>query len=549
MKRWWLPYILIGMKQSQAMSRNPESLSRSRYDVLIIGGGINGAGLARDLALRGLKIALVDKGDFGSGTSSASTKLIHGGLRYLENFDLRLVFEACRERKILQQIAPHLVRPLRFYVPVYQGDKRPLWMVRAGLMLYDLLAMFRNTHIHGVLSADEAVTREPALRRNGLKGVAVYWDCRMDDARLCLENVIAAAEAGATVANYMEVIGLKKEQGGISAVQLKDLEAGTEIKVDVDLVVNMTGPWMDKVRALDDDHKPMLRTTRGAHILVPRVHKGDEAIYLSSQQDDRLFFVIPWGDLSLIGTTDTDTDRRPEETIATEEDIAYLLEESARHLQGTALTRDCVISSFAGLRPLVADTRDTASNVSREHRIFESDSGLISVGGGKYTTYRAVAEEVAELVLDRLGKGDRNSRTAELPLPGGAVSDLKAESQRLQERYALPMEQIEILVERYGSRAASLCTLLEQQPELAEPVVAGSQLTRLEVQYAVESEQARTPDDILRRRTGLALEQGQGLAELDAIADQMQSLLGIDEKRKEKWKTAYRENHSRFRRS
>ncbi|NIQ92998.1 MAG: glycerol-3-phosphate dehydrogenase/oxidase, partial [Desulfuromonadales bacterium] len=306
-------------------------------------------------------------------------------LRYLENFDLRLVFEACRERRTLMRIAPHLVHPLRFYVPVYKGDKRPLWMVRAGLFLYDLLAMFRNTHIHGVLSAEKAVAREPALRQQGLRGVAVYWDCRMDDARLCLENVIAASEAGAEVANYLQVTGLRKKKDKVTGVDLVDLESGRAFAAEADIVVNMTGPWMDKVRALDDDTEPMLRTTRGAHILVPRINQGNEALYLSSEQDDRLFFVIPWGDLSLIGTTDTDTDRPPEETVATEEDIDYLLEESANHLHGTTLTRDCVVATFAGLRPLVADTRDTASNVSREHRIFISASGLVSVGGGKYT--------------------------------------------------------------------------------------------------------------------------------------------------------------------
>ncbi len=536
------------METRQAMRRHPEKIESIKHDVLIIGGGINGAGLARELALRGLQVALVDKGDYASGTSSASTKLIHGGLRYLENFDLRLVFEACRERKVLQKIASHLVRPLRFYVPVYKGDKRPLWMVRAGMLLYDLLAMFRNTHNHGMLSADQAVAREPALRRTGLKGVAVYWDCRMDDARLCLENVIAAAEAGALVANYMLVVGLSKANGRVAGVELVELESGKQVQAEAEIVVNMTGPWMDKIRALDGDLEPMLRTTRGAHILVPRISQGDEAIYLSSEQDDRLFFVIPWGDLSLIGTTDTDTERPPEETIATEEDIDYLLGESARHLHGTALTRDCVVSSFAGLRPLVADTRDTASNVSREHRIFESASGLISVGGGKYTTYRAVAEEVAELIANRLGKGQGESRTARLPLPGGEVFVDEDIISSLQTA-GLPVAIAEALVKRYGSRVGELLALAEQNPDLLAPVVAGSNLTRLEVEYAVQFEQARTPDDILRRRTGLTLERGQGLEELEPVAAQMQLLLNVDDNTKNKWIKQYRETYSRGRRS
>jgi len=531
------------------MSRDIGEFGRQRHEVLIVGGGINGAGLARDLALRGIKTALVEKGDFSSGTSSTSTKLVHGGLRYLENFDLRLVFEACRERKTLQQIAPHLVRPLRFYLPVYKGDKRPLWMVRAGLFLYDLLAMFRNTHIHGMLSADRAVSHEPALKREGLKGVAVYWDCQMDDARLCLENVIAAAEAGATVANYLQLDGFTMCDGRITAAELVDRETGRKVQAEADLIINMTGPWMDQVRAMAGDQEPMLRTTRGAHILVPRVNRGDEAIYLSSQQDDRLFFVIPWGDLSLIGTTDTDTERPPEETVATEEDIDYLLEESARHLHGTALTRESVVASFAGLRPLVADTRDTASNVSREHRVFESSSGLISVGGGKYTTYRAVAEEVAELISKRLGIDMERSRTAKEPLPGGTISNFAAEVTRLQSAYAASAELVARLVHRYGSRAEKLLEMSVADPGLLKPVVADSKLTRLEVQYAVQFEQARTPDDVLRRRTGLALEPGQGLSELEAVADQMQDLLGVDENIRQKWEKDYREIHTRIRRT
>ncbi len=532
------------MKTCRALCRNPENLQVRKYDVLVVGGGINGAGLVRDLALRGLRVALVDKGDYACGTSSASTKLIHGGLRYLENFDLGLVFEACRERQILQRIAPHLVRPLRFYVPVYRGDKRPLWMVRAGLVLYDMLAMFRNTHVHGTLSADRAVMREPALRREGLKGVAVYWDCRMDDARLCLENILAAAEAGAVVNNYVEVTGLAKKKGRVVGAELVDLVSGRQLSAEAEIVVNMTGPWMDRVRALDGDHEPMLRTTRGAHILVPRVNRGDEAIYLSSRQDDRLFFVIPWGELSLIGTTDTDTDRPPEETVATPEDIDYLLAESARHLQGASLTRDSVVASFAGLRPLVADTRDTASNVSREHRIFESESGLLSVGGGKYTTYRAVAREVADLIVDRLGRGDRNCRTARLPLPGGEPFDGGQVASALE---ALGLERTIAagLIERYGSRMTELVARAEQDRSLLVPVAAGSPLTALEVDYAVLNEQATNPGDILRRRTGLALEAGRGLAEVESVAARMQALLGADDDSKRKWITNYRDANRR----
>ncbi|MBE0501856.1 MAG: glycerol-3-phosphate dehydrogenase [Desulfuromonadales bacterium] len=518
--------------------------SRS-YDVLVIGAGINGAGIARDLGLRGLRVALVEKGDFASGTSSTSTKLIHGGLRYLENFDLRLVFESCRERLILQRIAPHLVRPLSFFVPVYKGDKRPLWMVRVGLTLYDLLALFRNTHVHGLLSADEAVRQEPTLKREGLKGVVVYWDCRMDDARLCLENVISAAEVGVDVANYAEVVGLLHKGGEIVGARIVDREDKSEYEIAARMVINASGPWLDQVRSLDGPQEPVLRTTRGTHILVPRINSGSEAIYLSSGRDERLFFVIPWGEMSLIGTTDVDYSGAADAVEPTEEDITYLLEESARHLQGAGLTRSCVAAAFAGLRPLVRDKKsEHASQVSREHTLLQSPTGLLSVAGGKYTTYRAVAAQVARLVCRRLGYPARKANTDTLLLPGGIPGDfsqfLVDEKQRLLTHYAVDPMLIDRLLERYGSRAAAVLATTKNAPQLLQPVVAESSLTQLEVDYAVRFEMARTPADVLRRRTSLTLQVGQGLTELPAVARQMQRLLGVSDRQREEWEDHYR---------
>jgi glycerol-3-phosphate dehydrogenase len=527
------------------IKRDVSRMADRNYDVLVVGGGINGAGIVRDLALCGLKVALVEKGDFASGTSSASTKLIHGGLRYLENFDLRLVFESCRERRILQRIAPHLVRPLAFFIPVYKGDKRPLWMVRAGLALYDLLALFRNTHVHGLLSSEEALKQEPTLKRDGLKGVAVYWDCRMDDARLCLENIISAAEAGADVANYVEVIDLLQESGKIVGARVVDHEDGAEYEISARIVINAAGPWLDRVRSLDGPYEPVLRTTRGTHILVPRINSGSEAIYLASGRDERLFFVIPWGEMSLIGTTDVDYSGSPEAVEPTEEDIAYLLEESARHLQGAGLTRACVVAAFAGLRPLVRDGKaEHASKVSREHSILQSPTGLLSVAGGKYTTYRAVAQQVAHLVCRRLGHPAGKSQTDKLFLPGGVKIDfdrfLAEEKLKLQADYAVDEVLLDGLLKRYGSRTATLLALSNSAPELLQPVVPGSQLIKIEVNYAVRFEMARTPADILRRRTSLTLQSGQGLAELSAVARQMQILLKASDTQRKQWEDHYR---------
>ncbi|MBE0597804.1 MAG: FAD-dependent oxidoreductase, partial [Desulfuromonadales bacterium] len=265
------------MKNSPQLDCPPRELSRlaaRRHDVLIIGGGINGAGLARDLALRGLAVVLVDQGDFASGTSSASTRLIHGGLRYLQHLDFRLVLESCRERAVLQRIAPHLVRPQSLLIPVYRDDPHSLLAIRAGLSLYDLLAWFRAPRRHRMLDAEAATSLEPALRPQGLRGAALYWDCRTDDARLCLENVLAAAGAGAQTVNYLAAVGMVKAGGKVVGARLRDQETGEEIDLEATVVVNATGPWLERICALDGDPTPKLRPTRGSHILVPRINRG-----------------------------------------------------------------------------------------------------------------------------------------------------------------------------------------------------------------------------------------------------------------------------------
>jgi glycerol-3-phosphate dehydrogenase len=516
--------------------------------VLIIGGGINGAGIARDLALRGMRVALVEKGDFASGASSASTKLIHGGVRYLERLDFRLVFESCRERRMLQNIAPHLVRPIPFFIPVYRDDPRSLLAIRAGMTLYDLLALLRNTHHHSILSAAEGLTREPLLREEGLSGVALYWDCRMDDARLCLENVQAAMEAGAEVVNYLKVTELRKEGGRICGARLTELETGEELEVEATVVVNATGPWLDGLCALDGEPEAKLRPTRGTHILVPRLNRGREALYLTAGRGDRFFFVIPWEELSLVGTTDVDYGGDPDAVAPTTEDIDYLLAETARHLRTGPLSHRHVVAAFAGLRPLVTGSRATASRLSREHRIFESPSGLISVGGGKYTTYRAVAAEVASRVCDRLGKGQGRSITHRIPLPGGATGNFSAFIRRLlpslSGEYGLPPAMLESLLNRYGSRTPRLLALLKENPALIRPVAEGSSLLAVQVAYAVDFEWARTPEDVLRRRTQLALGSGRGLCELAGVATLMARLLRVSPAGSQKWQDDYRARYS-----
>jgi glycerol-3-phosphate dehydrogenase len=530
--------------------RDLTPLTSRRHDVLIIGGGITGAGLARDLALRGLTVVLAEQEDFAAGTSSASTKLIHGGVRYLERLNLHLVFEACRERRILQQIAPHLVRPLPLLIPVYRDDPRSLLAIRAGLTLYDALALFRNTHPHRILSVAEGLKREPALRPDGLTGVALYWDCRMDDARLCLENVLAAAEAGALAVNYLRAVALLKRDGRICGARLHDEETGAELEVEARVVVNAAGPWLDQVCALDSAGPAKLRPTRGTHILVPRINRGSEALYLTAGRDDRLFFVIPWDEgLSLVGTTDVDYAGDPGQVVPTEADMEYLLSEAGRHLQQPPPRRDEVVAAFAGLRPLIAADQSQASRVSREHRIFEAASGLLSIGGGKYTTYRSMAAEAAALVCARLGRGQGRSLTARVPLPGGATGDFSAYFRRTLPRlvgqWGLPTATVTRLLNRYGARTPQVLGMLEGEPELARPIIPGSWLLALEVAYSCDCEFARTPGDVLRRRTALALSPGRGLAELPAVAEVMARRID-GAARKDQWLSHYRGRHAAF---
>jgi glycerol-3-phosphate dehydrogenase len=430
------------------------------------------------------------------------------------------VFESCRERRILQQIAPHLVRPLPLLIPLYRGARRSKALVHAGLTLYDLLALRRNTGPHRMLAAAEARRRQPLLDPQGLNGAALYWDCRMDDARLCLENVIAAREAGAVTVNYARVTGLLHHAGRIAGAAVEDCETGQTLEVAAQVVVNATGPWLDRVGALTGTWTPRLRPTRGSHLLVPRLSDGDEALYLSTDRDDRMFFVIPWGELSLIGTTDLDDSGSPETAAISSEETAYLLEEAARYLPGTQLTGNDVVSSFSGIRPLLAGGPAQASAVSREHALFETADGLVAIGGGKYTTYRAMAAAVADRVMERLGLPRGRVHTARLPLPGGCPGwdQLLREPSPQARRHNLDGVELQRLVDRYGARTPRLLELLDREPELAVPLAPGFPLRGVEVAYAVDFEMARTPEDVLRRRSALALLPGHGLDAVAAVA-------------------------------
>ncbi|MBI4354951.1 MAG: glycerol-3-phosphate dehydrogenase [Candidatus Omnitrophica bacterium] len=494
-------------------------LANRQFELLIIGGGINGAGLARDAALRGLKTLLVDQGDFGGGASSKSSKLVHGGLRYLEHGQLRLVFESLRERARLVRQAGHLVRPREFLLPLYRGDPRPPWKIRIGFWLYDLLASGRCLAKHRWLSPRAVLAREPRLQAEGLLRGALYGDAQMHDARLCLENILDAEAHEAVCLNYVRVAAFLYRDGRLSGATLEDRLTGERGEARSHAVVNVTGPWADRVSRLADWHaKPKLRPTRGIHVVVPRLNHS-HPLYVTARQDGRMVFILPWGDYTLLGTTDTDDDRPPEEVTASAEEVDYLLREANRLFPQARLTRESVIMTFAGLRPLAAHTGH-ASSVSREHLIVEEESSLITLLGGKYTTYRAVAEELLDFVLDRRGvTGTGPCRTAQHPLPGrqGDVAAAEREGQRRLQSLGLDEASAAHVVATYGTRYRFIAEMLQEAPGLAERLCAHHPHAAAEVVHARRAEHAETLSDWYFRRSWMAYSPCQGRDSLDKV--------------------------------
>lgn len=416
------------------MKRDIARLRSEEFDLLVIGGGINGCAIARDASLRGLKTALIEKNDFACGASGNSTKIIHGGIRYLEQFNLNLIYEALHERGILLKTASNLVWPLEFIIPVYKGDPRPLIMMRTGVFIYDLLAGRANIHCHRTLNKDELVLFERNITPKGLKGGVMYCDAQMDDIRLCLDNAISAFQAGCCVANKVEAEGFIKKEGRVGGVEAKDALTGEKFAVRAQYVVNATGAWSNRLVWADEPHAPAItRPTKGIHLIyrkLPITH----AMLFSARKDKRIFFAIPWRDYTLIGTTDTDFSGSPDEVYAEPADVEYLLNEIRRVFPDENISKEGVITTYAGLRPLMNTKGVAPWKVSREHFIKESGSGLISVVGGKYTTYRRLAQQLVDLVVRKFeGRAFKPCETAEKgpsPAPAEGKGDLRAQIER-----------------------------------------------------------------------------------------------------------------------
>jgi glycerol-3-phosphate dehydrogenase len=490
------------------------------FDLAVIGGGITGAGIALDARSRGISVALVEKSDFASGTSSRSSKLIHGGLRYLEHFEFSLVREALRERETLSRLAPHLSRPLAFLVPVYKrGLRSPLGSnklkLRLGLTLYDLLAGRKNVGRHRWLARDEALKIAPALDARGLRGAFLYYDCLTDDARLVIEVIKAAALRGARVANYAAARRIEILDDNLSRIEVEVLTASRTVALRARVVVNATGVWADEVTQLSDESATKrLRPSKGIHIVIPSEKLNNTAaVLIPSLGEQRFLFVIPWLGRTLIGTTDTDYNGDLNEPAATSEEIERVLQSAARMFPDAKISATDCISAFAGLRPLVGGQGKSTAALSRKEEIFESQSGLISIIGGKLTTYRRMAERAVDIVARRLesnsqmnGQTFGHSLTERIELAGGPLErDIRDEAERAAIEYGVSVETANHLIKTYGGNFRAVLEIANESEELKKPLIDELPHIEAEVVYAARAEMAATVEDFLARRTRICL--------------------------------------------
>ena len=527
----------------QQRSAAINSLASQEFDVLVIGGGINGVGIALDAASRGLSVALVESSDFASGTSSKSSKLIHGGLRYLEQYDFKLVREALNERELMvSTLSPHLVKPVSFLYPLQEKLKERTY-VGAGMALYDALRGFKRAlpwHKH--LSQKRISEIAPSLRLDVITGGYQYFDAQVDDARHTMTIARTAAKYGAVITTRTTCDELIFTGKKVTGAKIRDEESGEIISVRAKSTIMAAGVWTDSLYA-KFGVKPgyAVRMSKGAHIVVPgSAIKSETGVIIKT--DVSVLFIIPWGDKWIVGTTDTDYDESREEPLATSEDVTYILNQANRVLE-PQLRREQVIGVFAGLRPLVSTDPDSpTTKLSREHVVDSPTPGFVSIAGGKYTTYRVMAEDAVNEAINHLRKIVPDSVTETLAIIGAeGYSVLMNQIPRLSQQYSISEKSVEHLLNRYGSLISEVLEPAESQPELLEELIPGLAYLKAEILYAVTHEGATSIDDVLSRRTRISFEASdQGLSVLDVAADLIEETLG--------WSSAQRKasiNHYR----
>jgi glycerol-3-phosphate dehydrogenase len=535
--------------------RSPQDISGVTFDVAVVGAGINGCGIARDAAMRGLRVLLLDKSDIASGTTAWATRLIHGGLRYLEHGEVGLVRESLREREtLLRRVAPHLVRPLPMLVPVYAGRRRGSLMIRAGMVAYDLLSFDKSLPRHRMLSPAEALARAPGLEREGLRGAALFCDAQVEYAeRLAVENALAARAHGATVITYARVSRLAVEENRVRGVEFEDALGGTMHEARAGVVLNVAGPWVDEVLG-NASRGRLIGGTKGSHIVVRAF--GDApcaALYTEAAEDGRPFFVVPWDGKLLIGTTDERYAGDLERVEASAREVEYLLRETNRLLPHARLTRADVLYTYSGVRPLPYVGGGEEAAVTRRHFIKPSRiGGLYSVVGGKLTTYRSLAEEAVNLVFKLRGETPPPCETDVVPLPGASaggltLSDFDPLRDSLISREGLSPLTAARLVKVYGVRALEVARLASDEPELLELISEETGSVAAEVVYSFREEAAVTLADCLLRRTMVGLNSRLGLDAVEAAARVARKFVGWDEARAASEVESYKSYVERFR--
>jgi glycerol-3-phosphate dehydrogenase len=528
--------------------RIPEDMQGRYFDLIIVGAGINGVGIARDAAMRGLKVLVLDKGDIGSGTSSWSSRLIHGGLRYLEYYEFGLVRESLSDREKLLKIAPHLVKPLPLVVPIYDHSKRGPSTIRLGMVLYDVLSYDKSLPNHRMFGREETLERLPGLKANGLKAATRYYDAQAEFAeRLAVENAVSAREHGAVVLTYARVTDLIVESGDVRGVRFNDVLNGEEYAVRAPVTINVAGPWVDEVLAgLHGHSKRMMGGTKGSHLVVDPFPgaPGDESLYYEAVSDGRPIFVIPWNGRYLIGSTDLRFGGDLDRVVADDEEIRYIIDETNALIPTANLTPDDVLFSYSGVRPLPYVGEGSEAGITRRHIIHDHArdepkvGGLISIIGGKLTTYRNLSRQTVNKVYRKLGRKAPRCRTAEVPLPGGQTGDFERFAARFRATGKFSTWLCERLLGLYGVRAPEILELAGDDSSLLAPLSStdpdGTGVVGAEILYAFERELAQTLTDALHRRTMAGLGPNVGLGVDEAAAEVAVRHLGWSEERAER---------------
>jgi glycerol-3-phosphate dehydrogenase len=560
-------------------SRIPQDIERRAFDLIVVGAGINGAGIARDAAMRGLRVLLLDKGDISSGTTQWATRLIHGGLRYLEHYEFALVRESLRDREAILHVAQHLVKPLGFLVPIYDRSSRGPLMIRLGMNVYDALSYDRSMDRHKMLSRKKVEEREPGLNPEGLKAAAFYYDAQVEYAeRVAVENAISARDNGATIITYANVERLIVENGDVRGVEFTDVFEGERYTASAPVTVNVAGPWVDEV--LTDLHRPgtdenvgrFMGGTKGSHLIVdpfPGAPEG-EALYVEARKDGRPYFIVPWNGRYLIGTTDLRYEGNLDHVSASEDEIQYLLDETNYVIPEARLSREDVLFTYAGVRPLPYNPEGETGGVTRSHVVFDHAKGgsaaggkvksqsaelpqvggLLSIIGGKLTTYLNLSRQTVDAVFEKLGRKAPKSTSRKVPLPGSETSDFEAFAAGFRSASTIPEVLSGRLLKLYGVRAAEVLKVGEDDPELLTPlssiVSVETALIGAEVIWALREEMAQTLSDVLLRRTMAGYGPRVGLDVAEAAAGVAVKHLGWEQDRAEREVREYREWIERY---